>query len=72
MSGQEFKIARSVKVLKKGDEDLGFQTKIGFWAAESDQVEDYHYFSPGEWYKHNEYAPRPRAGQGHDGKLLLA
>ena len=63
VSGQEFKIARSVKVLEKGDEDLGFQTKIGFWAAESDQVEDYHYFSPGEWYKHNEYAPAHAQGK---------
>lgn len=49
-------INRVVKVLKKGTKDLGFQTKIGFWMSASEAIEDYDYFSPGEWYKQNEYA----------------
>lgn len=53
---KDIKIDRSVIVLKKADRDLGFQTKIGLWAKESDKIEDFEYFSPGEWYKHNEFA----------------
>lgn len=49
-------ICRKVDVLKKADRDLGFQTKIGLWMIDSDRLEDYNFFSPGEWYKHNEYA----------------
>lgn len=49
-------VHRKVDVLQKADRDLGFQTKIGFWMKESENMEDYNYFSPGEWYKHNEFA----------------
>ncbi len=52
----EIKIERDVKVLKKSERDLGFYSKIGLYTAVSDRIEDYDYFSPGEWYRHNEYA----------------
>ena len=54
--GDEIKIERDVKIEKKAERDLGFYTKIGFYMGASEQIEDYDYFSPGEWYRHNEYA----------------
>lgn len=48
-------INRKVTVISKSVKDLGFQTKIGFSMA-GGMVHDYDYFSPGEWYKNNEYA----------------
>lgn len=54
--GDEMKISRNVRVIKKADRDLGFQSKIGFWTTESENIEDFDYFAPGEWYKNNEYA----------------
>ncbi len=56
-------IHRSVKVLCASERDLGFQTKIGLWTKESEEVEDYNYFMPGEWYKHNEYAAEYAMGK---------
>ncbi len=61
--GEDLVIQRKADILEKGEKDLGFQPKIGFWMQESDQMLDYNYFSPGEWYKHNEYASP--AAQGH-------
>lgn len=49
-------VNRKVEVLKKAEKDLGFQTKIGFWMCDSEDIGDYDFFSPGEWYKQNEYA----------------
>ena len=49
-------VHRKVDVLEKGERDLGFQTKIGLWMKESENMEDFNFFSPGEWYKHNEFA----------------
>lgn len=66
VDGEDFKVEREVIVLKKAEDDLGFQTKIGFWTKESDAVADYNYFSPGEWYKHNEYAPSYAQGKNMD------
>ena len=66
VAGEDFKAEREVTVLKKAEDDLGFQTKIGFWTKESDAVADYNYFSPGEWYKHNEYAPNYAQGKNMD------
>lgn len=57
------RIERKVDVLKKGHNDLGFQTKIGLWMKESDRLEDYDFFAPGEWYKHNEYAAEYARGK---------
>lgn len=53
---EDLVINRKAVVIKKSDRDLGFQTKIGLWMCGSKEVGDYDYFSPGEWYKQNEYA----------------
>lgn len=50
------KIARSAVVQKRAEDDLGFQTKISFYQAASDELRDFEYFSPGQWYRDNEYA----------------
>ncbi|MBQ0000331.1 MAG: hypothetical protein KBT01_02170 [Clostridiales bacterium] len=63
---EDIVVKRTVEVLKKGAKDLGFQTKIGFWMSASENMEDYNYFSPGEWYKHNEYASPIAQGQQND------
>lgn len=60
---EDIVINRDVAVLKKGERDLGFQTKIGLWMSGSREVSDYDYFSPGEWYKHNEYAAPTALGK---------
>ena len=50
------RIARYAKVRKSARDDLGFQTKISFYQSESQSLEDFEYFSPGQWYRNNEYA----------------
>jgi hypothetical protein len=50
-----FKVSRTVTVLKNID-DLGFASKIAFVLAASDEVRDYDYFAPANWYRQNEYA----------------
>ncbi|WP_274652101.1 hypothetical protein [Paenibacillus humicola] len=64
-AGSGFKVSRSVKVLKAGD-DLGFSTKISFAMAESDDTHDYNCFAPGVWYKQNEFAPDYAMGKDLD------
>lgn len=59
-------IHRKVEVLKKAERDLGFQTKIGLWMKDSDNMDDYNFFSPGEWYKHNEFANENAMGRRTD------
>ena len=50
------KIARTVTVLRKGEDDLGFSTKISFVLASSDNILDYDCFAPATWYMDNKYA----------------
>jgi len=50
------KIARKTLVEKANEDDLGFQTKIFFYQAKSDELTDFHYFSPGQWYRDNKFA----------------
>ncbi|MGI6692075.1 MAG: hypothetical protein ACOX63_14715 [Christensenellales bacterium] len=50
-----FKISRKVTV-KKNVDDYGFATKVAFVMAASDEIRDYDYFAPANWYKLNEYA----------------
>jgi len=50
-----FKVSRSVKVLKNVD-DYGFATKFSLVLAPSEEIRDYDYFAPANWYKLNEYA----------------
>jgi len=64
-TGSGFKVSRSVKVLKAGD-DLGFSTKISLVMTESDNTRDYNCFAPGVWYKQNEYAPDHSFGKDLD------
>ena len=54
-AGTGFKVTRNVTVLKNID-DYGFSTKISFVMAASDNVRDYDYFAPANWYRQNEYA----------------
>ena len=50
------KIGRKTTVEKADEKDLGFQTKIFFYQAASDELRDYEYFCPGLWYRDNRYA----------------
>jgi hypothetical protein len=50
-----FKVSRTVTVQKNID-DYGFASKIAFVMAESDDVKDYDYFAPANWYRQNEWA----------------
>ncbi len=50
-----FKVTRTTTVLKNTD-DYGFASKISFVLAASDNVLDYNYFSPANWYRQNEYS----------------
>ena len=54
-NGTGFKVTRTVSVLKNVD-DYGFASKIAFVMAASDEVRDYDYFAPANWYRQNEYA----------------
>ena len=56
IEGEVLKIARKTIVEKADEKDLGFQTKIFFYQAASDELRDYDYFSPGQWYLDNRYA----------------
>lgn len=49
------KVSRTVKVLKNVD-DFGFASKIALVLADSDNMRDYDYFAPANWYRQNEYA----------------
>jgi len=60
------KIARKTVVEKAVEDDLGFQTKIFFYQAASDNLEDYWYFSPGQWYQDNRYAGAHALGKSMD------
>ena len=64
--GETLKIARSATVLKGGSDDLGFQTKISFYPTASEELRDYDYFSPGQWYRNNEYAADFALGRNMD------
>lgn len=57
------KISRSVQVQAVGDEQ-GFSSKISLTMTKSNDVHDYNCFSPGIWYKQNEFAPD--YALGHD------
>ena len=66
VEGKNLKIARSATVEKRAEEDLGFQTKISFYQAVSDELRDFDYFSPGQWYRNNEYAADFAPGKNMD------
>lgn len=60
------KIQRKTRVEQAHPDDLGFQTKISFYPVLSDEYLDYDYFSPGQWYKHNEFAGSYALFKRHD------
>ena len=64
--GGTLKIARVAEVRKSSGDDLGFQTKISFYQAVSDELRDFEYFSPGQWYRDNEYAADFAPGKNMD------
>ena len=51
---------------KRHEDDLGFQTKISFYQTASDELRDFDYFSPGQWYRNNEYAADFAPGKNLD------
>ncbi len=64
--GGTLKITREAKVLKSSEDDLGFQTKISFYQTLSEELRDYDYFSPGQWYRDNAYAADFALGKNMD------
>ena len=64
--GHTLKIARETEVRKAVRDDLGFQTKISFYQAGSDELRDFEYFSPGQWYLDNRYAADFALGKNMD------
>ena len=60
------KISRRATVLKCSSDDLGFQTKISFYQAASEELRDFEYFSPGQWYIDNRYAAEFAPGKNMD------
>ncbi|MCR5093707.1 MAG: hypothetical protein K6B72_07030 [Lachnospiraceae bacterium] len=55
-ASEGFLISRTVTVLEKGAEDLGFASKISFVLQDAEKVRDLHCFAPATWYRDNEYA----------------
>ncbi len=51
-----FLISRTIMVLSKGTDDLGFATKISLVLKDAGTIRDYHCFAPSVWYRDNEYA----------------
>ena len=64
--GKTLKIARNAEVWKAHPDDLGFQTKISLYQAASDELRDFEYFSPGQWYLDNRYAADFAMGKNMD------
>ena len=62
----DLKIERFAEVRKRHEDDLGFQTKISFYQTASDELRDFDYFSPGQWYRNNEYAADFAPGKNLD------
>ena len=50
------KISRTVTVLEKGADDIGFATKISFVLTDAETIRDYDCFAPATWYQDNKYA----------------
>src|SRR5690606_23553136 len=64
-AGDGFKVSRSVKVLKAGDE-LGVPSKVSFVMAESDVTRGDNWFAKGVGAKQNEAAPDDARGTDRD------
>ena len=66
IEGGALRVIRTAEVRKRGEDDLGFQTKISFYQKVSDELRDFDYFSPGQWYRQNEYAADFAPGKNLD------
>jgi len=66
IAGDALHISRKTEVLKGSEDDLGFQTKISFYQARTEELTDFDYFSPGQWYKLNEFAAPYALGKRYD------
>lgn len=64
--GGGLKITRNAEVRKTDEDDLGFQTKISFYHAASDELRDFDCFSPGQWYRDNAFAADFAPGKNPD------
>ncbi|MBP5331798.1 MAG: hypothetical protein J6Y89_08110 [Lachnospiraceae bacterium] len=49
-------VSRTVTVLSKGTEDLGFASKISFVLPDAETIRDYDCFAPATWYMDNKFA----------------
>ena len=65
-AGGKIKFSRTVTVEKADPRDLGFSTKIFFYQALSQELTDFDYFSPGQWYLDNRYAGPQALGKRMD------
>lgn len=54
--GESILISRILTVIRQGEGDLGFASKISFVLADADSIRDYNCFAPANWYKDNEFA----------------
>ena len=63
---EALKIARRTVVERAAADDLGFQTKISLYQAQSDELRAFDYFSPGQWYRQNEFAADYAPGKNMD------
>ncbi len=64
--GELMKISRKVTVVKAAPGDLGFSSKLFFYHALSEEMTDFEYFSPGQWYADNKYAAPYALGKRMD------
>ena len=64
-AGTGFKVSRTTTVLKNVD-DYGFASKLSFVLAASDDILDYDYFAPANWYRQNEYSKPYSMGYDKD------
>ena len=53
--GRSFKVSRTTTVLRNVS-DYGFASKLSFVLAASEDIMEYDYFAPANWYRQNEYS----------------
>ena len=66
MADGALKVERGAEVRQQNEDDLGFQTKISFYQAVSEELRDFDYFSPGQWYRNNKFAADFAPGRNMD------
>lgn len=56
IENETLRIERQVIVIRANERDLGFQTKVSLFFKQSDNLKDFEYFYPGQWYRDNRFA----------------